>query len=232
MNVFAISDLHLTSSVNKPMDIFGEHWVGHFDKIANDWDKKVKEDDIVLIAGDISWAMTLEEVVPDLEKIAALKGQKVIIRGNHDYWWSSYSKIRKIAPKSIHFLQNNAQKFDNFIICGTRGWTVSEDGNFDDPQDKKIFEREIIRLNMSVNEAKKLYTEGDTIIAMMHYPPFDSDFSDSAFTTIFDENDIPCVIYGHLHAGKSRFQHVVVKGNTRYILTSCDLIGNELVKVY
>ncbi|HKL73803.1 MAG TPA: metallophosphoesterase, partial [Clostridia bacterium] len=92
MNVFAISDLHLNSSTNKPMDIFGEEWVGHFDKIVKDWADTVNEDDIVLIAGDISWAMTTDQVLPDIEKIARLKGQKIIIRGNHDYWWSSYSK--------------------------------------------------------------------------------------------------------------------------------------------
>ena len=232
MKVFAISDLHLASASNKPMDIFGEHWIGHFDKIKEDWDKKVGNDDIVLISGDTSWAMTLQEAMPDLEKIANLNGQKIIIRGNHDYWWSSYSKIKKSAPKSIHFLQNNAQKFDKFIICGTRGWTVPEDENNVEEKDEKIFNREIIRLQLSMDDAKKLYTDGDTIIAMVHFPPFNSLFQDSPITTLFDENDIRYVIYGHLHGNKSRHELQLKKKNTNYFLTSCDLVDNKLIQIF
>lgn len=232
MKVFAISDLHLNSTSNKPMDIFGEQWVDHFDKIKQDWDDKVGDDDIVLIAGDISWAMTLENALPDLEKIASLKGQKIIIKGNHDYWWSSYSKILKKAPKSIHFLQNNALKIDKFIICGTRGWTVFENENNISVEDKKIFDRELIRLQLSIDSAKKLYEDGDTIIAMMHFPPFNSLFDDSDFTTLFDENNISTVIYGHLHGNKSRFQLKVNKKNTNYFLTSCDLVNNKLIQIF
>jgi predicted phosphohydrolase len=232
MKLFAISDLHLNSTTNKPMDIFGDQWVGHFDKIKQDWEAKVTDDDIVLIAGDISWAMTLDNAMPDLEKIAALKGEKFIIRGNHDYWWSSYNKILNKAPKSLHFLQNNALKIDKFIICGTRGWTVAEDENNISGEDKKIFNREIIRLKLSIDSAKSLYNEGDTIIAMMHFPPFNSTFEDNAFTTLFDTNDISTVIYGHLHGNKSRFQLKVNKKNTNYFLTSCDLLNNKLIQIF
>jgi predicted phosphohydrolase len=232
MKVFAISDLHLNSTTNKPMDIFGEQWVGHFDKISKDWEERVGENDIVLIAGDISWAMTLENAMPDLEKIASLKGEKFIVRGNHDYWWSSYNKITSKAPKSIHFLQNNAHKIDKFIICGTRGWTVPETENNFSVEDKKIYDRELIRLKLSIDSAKSLYQEGDTIIAMMHFPPFNSIFDDNAFTTLFDENNISTVIYGHLHGNKSRFQFKVNKRNTNYFLTSCDLVNNKLIQIF
>ena len=120
MKVFAISDPHLSFDETKPMNIFGSVWDNHWDDISADWEKKVSDEDIVLIAGDISWAMHLEDAKRDLETIGRLKGIKILIRGNHDYWWSSYKKIKEILPENTYCLQNNALKFGKYVICGTR----------------------------------------------------------------------------------------------------------------
>ncbi|MFW5780413.1 MAG: metallophosphoesterase, partial [Bacillota bacterium] len=203
MRIFAISDLHLAFSTDKPMDIFGNQWKGHFDKIKEDWKEKVACDDLVLIAGDISWAMSLDDAKKDLEELSELKGKIVIIRGNHDYWWSGYSKVKSILPQNVYCIQNNALKFDNYIICGTRGWTVPE--KQEDAQNDKYINRECIRLKMSLDEAKKLQTDNQKIILMMHYPPFNSKLENSLFTDIISDYDINTVVYGHLHGENIRY---------------------------
>ena len=125
MKVFAVSDLHLPGKRNKTMDMFGTNWAGHFEKIKSDWRAKVAEEDVVLIAGDISWAMTLDEGISDLEMLAGLPGKKVLIRGNHDYWWSGITALRRAAPnESFYFLQNDCIKFEDLIICGSRAQTL------------------------------------------------------------------------------------------------------------
>ena len=152
MKVFAISDLHLSINNPKPMDIFGPVWEGYVDKIFDDWKAKVTDEDIVLLAGDFSWAMKLEDALSDLKLLETLPGKKVIIRGNHDYWWKSISAVRGILPKNFYAVQNDAIKFDNIIICGTRGWQVPENGE-QTPENKKIFDREVIRLELTLKEA-------------------------------------------------------------------------------
>ena len=122
MTLFAIGDLHLPGGEEKPMDIFGDHWENHFEHIAADWRARVKDGDVVLIPGDISWAMQLERAVPDLQKIGALPGRKVLIKGNHDYWWNSVSKLRRVLPEGMSALQHDALDMGDFVVCGTRGW--------------------------------------------------------------------------------------------------------------
>ncbi|MDE5756576.1 MAG: metallophosphoesterase, partial [Clostridia bacterium] len=174
MDIYAISDLHLSFSEDKPMDIFGACWEGHWQKICDDWNSKVKDGDVVLIAGDISWAMTLENALLDIAEIAKLSGKKVIIKGNHDYWWNSVSKIRKVLPEDFCVIQNDAVKFGDVVICGTRLWNLTNQT----AADKKINEREKIRLELSLNCAQKLKKAGDRVLAMCHYPPFDATFND------------------------------------------------------
>ena len=128
MAIFALSDLHLPLGIDKPMDIFGGNWEGYTDKIIENWKAKVSADDIVLIAGDISWAMKLDEAKADLEWIDKLPGKKIIIKGNHEYWWKSISAVRELLPASMMAIQNDAIKIDNYVICGTRGWNVPETG--------------------------------------------------------------------------------------------------------
>ena len=123
MNIFSISDLHLSGLNPKPMDIFGSGWEGHFEKICADWNEKVGEDDAVLICGDISWGITLEEGLFDLKRLSPLKGKKVFIKGNHDYWWNGITKLRDRAPDdTFYFLQNDGVRLGNVVICGSRGW--------------------------------------------------------------------------------------------------------------
>lgn len=229
MKIFAISDLHLSFSSDKPMDIFGDIWENHFDEIKLHWENKVSENDIVLIAGDISWAMNLCNAKIDLEEISKLKGKKIIIRGNHDYWWSSYAKVKSIVGESIFPLQNNAIKFENFIFCGTKGWTIPEKEISE--ENKKYIDREAIRLSLSLEEAKKLKTEDDEIIVLMHYPPFNCFYEDSVFTDIIKSYEIKTVIYGHLHGKDVRKKMKVNKGITNYFLTSCDQLNNKLLEL-
>ena len=233
MKIFAISDLHLTSSTNKPMDVFGGNWVGgYWDKIKTDWRNKVTDSDVVLIGGDISWAMSLEGATGDLIEIDALPGKKVLIRGNHDYWWASMNKMKALPLKNTVFIQNNALLCGGYVFCGTRGGTVPEDRDVQSEEDKKIFDREIIRLELTLKEATKLATCGEPIICMMHYPPFNAAFADSAFTELIRQYDVKTVIYGHLHGNLSRYKDVVYKNNVPYYLTSCDFLNNTLLKLY
>ena len=198
MKVFAISDLHLSINNPKPMDIFGGNWDNYWDKIKKNWSEVVSPDDVVLISGDISWALKLEDAIPDLQEIASLAGKKIIIRGNHDYWWSSYRKVKNILPSSIFAIQNNAIKFDDFIICGTRLWTMPTANSSE--HDKKIYERELIRLKMTLDEAKKLSEDNLPIILMLHYPPFNALWQDNEITALINQyENVKHVIYGHLH---------------------------------
>ncbi len=213
------------------MDIFGMSWVGHFDKIKKDWADKVSQDDVVLIAGDISWAMSAQNALLDLIEIDKLPGKKIMIRGNHDYWWPSYKKLISMPLNTTYFIQNNAIKLGNYIFCGTRGWTVPE-GEKQSAEDKKIYDREVIRLKLTLEEGKKLYKEGDIIIVMMHYPPFNSRFDNSLLTELIALYNVDKVIYGHLHGDSGRYKAVVNKGNTDYYLTSCDFLRNSLLRVY
>lgn len=225
MRIFAISDLHLATSVDKPMDIFGGAWEGYFENIKSDWSSRVAEDDIVLIAGDISWAMNLAQAKSDIDEIGKLNGKKVMIRGNHDYWWSSYSKVKEILPEGVFCIQNNALKFGDVIVCGTRGWCVAEKS---EDNDLKYINRELSRLSLSINEAKRLQTKDEKIIVMLHYPPFNSKFENSVFTDLIAEKNIKTVVYGHLHGENIRVKPVVNKGITDYYLTSCDILKNKL----
>lgn len=229
MRIFAISDLHISFSTDKSMDIFGENWQNHFDKITADWQERVSDEDLVLIAGDTSWAMTLDEAKKDFEKLSELKGKKVIIRGNHDYWWTGYSKVKKALPANIFAIQNNALKFGEYIICGTRGWIVPEKQSELEDNEKYI-NRESIRLRMSLESAKKLRDKDKKIIVMTHFPPFNSKFEDSPFTEIISEYDVDLAIYGHLH-GQNLRKEIVNKGKTNYYLTSCDYLEFKLLEL-
>ncbi len=209
------------------MDIFGACWEGHWQKICDDWSVKVKDDDIVLIAGDISWAMTLENALLDINEIAKLPGKKVIVKGNHDYWWNSVSKIRKALPKDFFVIQNDAIKFGNIIICGTRLWNLTNQS----AADKKINEREKIRLQLSLDSALKLQEDGDRIVVMCHYPPFDATLNDSEYTSMFERYGVVSVVYGHLHGKDCRAVKYFEKNTVKYFLTSCDQVENKLIKV-
>ncbi len=227
MKIYAISDLHISTSGDKPMDIFGAKWVDYIDKIKADWNQKVTEEDIVLISGDLSWAMKLEDAIIDLNLISDLKGKKVIIRGNHDYWWSGIGKVRDALPQGFYALQNDSVKFDNLIICGSRGWTLEDNTE----QDKKLVNREVERFRLALKDATKKRVDGDKIICMIHYPPFNNSRDNSPFTELFEEFKVDAVVYGHLHGYGCKAELLVNKNGIPYYLTSCDLVGNTLTEI-
>ena len=231
MKVYSISDLHLSLTCNKPMNIFGPVWEGHWEKISADWQKKVGTDDIVLIAGDISWAMKVEDAQKDLTEIAKLNGKKIFIRGNHDYWWKSPTAIRTLLPKDCYILQNDSLRLDGYVFCGTRGWTVPENCLQTTQDDKKMLNREYLRLELSLKSAKDKMQVGDELICMIHYPPFNSRFEDSDFTRLMESYNVKKCVYGHLHGKNSRGQKLIVKNGIEYYLTSCDKVDNELVLI-
>ena len=231
MNIYAISDLHLSFSANKPMDIFGGNWEGHFEKIKSDWLATVQPDDVVLIAGDISWAMKLEDALVDLRALADLPGKKVFIRGNHDYWWSGITKLRDSAPNdSFIFLQTDATWLENFVIVGSRGWTCPGSVDYTE-QDNKLYLREAERFRLAFADAAKLKQDGDKLIAMIHYPPFGLKNESTLFTELFESNGVEKAVFGHIH-GAAYYPLKSWRGGVEYVLTSCDKIGFRLVKIY
>lgn len=231
MNVFAISDLHLSINNPKPMDIFGPVWDGYLETIERDWAAKVTDEDIVLLPGDLSWAMKIDEAKADIDYIGAFPGRKVIIRGNHDYWWKSISAVRSLLPDGMYAVQNDALRLDGCVICGTRLWTTPEPGKEQPAADKVIYDRELLRLRMSLDAAKKLRAEGDKLVVMLHYPPFNSTFRSTVFTDAISEYSPDAVVYGHLHGSASRVRRLLTINDIPYYLTSCDLVNNELTKI-
>ena len=231
MKVFCISDLHLSLTCDKPMNIFGPTWQGYWEKIASDWQSKVKDDDIVLIAGDISWAMKLEDAVSDIKEINKLPGKKIFIRGNHDYWWKSLTAIRNAFPENCYVIQNDSLKIGNYVFCGTRGWTVPENSNVGE-EDKKMLNREEQRLMLSLKSAKQKIVQGDKLVCMIHYPPFNSKLENSNFTSLMEEYGVNKCVYGHIHGENSRCVKLLVKNDIEYYLTSCDKVQNQLVLIY
>lgn len=230
MNVFAISDLHLSLSCDKPMDVFGGGWEGHLEKIKKDWNAKVGDDDVVLLCGDTSWGTVLSEGVTDLQALKDLKGKKVFIKGNHDYWWNGITKLREAAPDgSFYFLQNDCVKFGNVVICGSRGWTCPGSADYTG-HDEKLYLREAERFKLCFKQVEKIREEGDVLLAMIHYPPMSPKLSDTLFTDLFKHNGVNKVIFGHIH-GQSYFPFRTVKDGVEYVLTSCDKVGFSLQRI-
>ncbi len=235
MSIYAISDLHLALGMNKPMSIFGDHWEDHADKIASNWNLRITEEDTVLIPGDISWGMSLEEAAPDLEFIHLLPGIKIITKGNHDYWWTTVGKIERFLDErgltSIRILKNNCFRADtDTLICGTRGWILPDDPSFTE-KDAVIFKRETGRLESSLKSAGSIRTENDRVIVMMHYPPLLSNIRSSAFTDIIRDHHADKCLYGHVHLkGFSKCVEGVHEGVV-YVNISADKIAFKPLSV-
>ncbi len=221
MGLFAIADLHFGFSVQKPMEIFGENWRNHPQKIIAHWRESISEGDTVLLPGDLSWGMRIEEAAVDLDVIYALPGRKILLGGNHDYWWKSSAKLETRYP-GMRFLKNSFDRYEDYALCGTRGWLCPNDRHFT-PQDQKIYEREQIRLRLSLDAAMRAGAE--KILLMMHFPPMNDKQEDSGFTAIFREYPIERVIYGHLHGAQSHSTAFEgEKDGIRYELVSADYL--------
>ncbi len=221
MKVWAISDLHLSGKSNKPMDVFGEGWEGHFEKIKADWTEKVGEDDVVLLGGDTSWGMKLDEGMFDVAALHGLRGRKVFIRGNHDYWWNGISRVRGKRPDdTFFFLQNDCVKFGNVIVAGSRGWTCPGAADFTE-HDLALYKREAERFKLAFSEVKKVRCSEDILIALIHFPPMGLKREDTLFTELFEENGVDKVVFGHIH-GSMYYPLRTEKNGIDYYLTSCD----------
>ena len=221
MRLYAIGDLHLSGAENKTMDRFGSQWHDHWQIIKENWISLVNEDDCVLIPGDISWALRFEDAANDIKDISTLPGKKILLRGNHDYWWSSYKKVQDLMTDSMFALQNNSIIVKSTAICGTRGWLCPNEKSFTQ-DDKKIYERELLRLKLSLDSIKG--KEYEKVVVMLHYPPFNDSLEDSGFTEILKSYDIKQVVYAHLHGFRQSEKYNFVRDGITYNLVSCDFL--------
>lgn len=251
MSIWTISDLHLSFGIlNKSMDLFGPEWQDHALKIEDHWRATISQGDLIIIAGDISWAMTLDDAMADLHWIDKLPGTKLIIKGNHDYWWPSASKLSKILPSSIKFIQNNAFNWNGITFGGTRLWDSAE-YNFNEfiafkkikekksltpeeweakkLEDEKIFLRELDRLKLSLDQ---LDPKAHLRIALTHYPPIGADLKPSRASAILEHYKIDICIFGHLHSLKPNITlfNQEARG-VKYLLTSCDYLNFVPIQV-
>ena len=230
MAIYVIADLHLSFSQDKPMSIFGENWEGHSEKIKNNWISKVKPEDTVVLPGDFSWAMYLQDTYKDFEYLNSLPGKKLLLKGNHDYWWTTVTNMRNFLEenkfKNIDFIYNNSYLVENKILTGTRGWNLLDTEN-----SSKMIKRESIRLQLAIEDGIKKYGDDKEIIVFMHYPPISNTNKKSDFLKILKQYDIKRCYYGHLH-GKSHQDAVegIVDG-IEFKLISADYLNFKLLKI-
>ena len=237
MSLYVISDLHLSTNENtgKSMEVFGPRWQNYISRLERNWRAVITDDDTVVIAGDISWAMTMEEALPDLKFIDSLPGRKIISKGNHDFWWSTVSKMRKFFEQNsittIDILYNNAIETDEFIICGSRGWFNDESrqntvGNTE-PDYEKIVNREAMRLKMSLEEGTKIKKETESdkeLLAFLHFPPVYADFICREIINVLHEYDIKNCFYGHVHGNYFMPRTLEFEG-IDFIMTASDFLS-------
>jgi hypothetical protein len=196
MRLYAIADPHLSSVVAKPMSVFGGAWSDHPDVLLRRWRETVREDDTVIVAGDISWALKLEDALPDLAVLADLPGKKILLRGNHDYWWPSISKLRAALPTGMFALQNDSIVVGQTAIVGTRGWACPGSEDFKQ-EDEKIYLRELERLRLAIRTLQGQSFK--RVVVALHYPPVNARFEANGFTEILEALDPTGVVFGHLH---------------------------------
>lgn len=228
MKIFAIGDLHFSGEPpTKPMDVFGAHWQDHRQRIITTWHEQVSPEDIVFVVGDISWALKLSEAIPDLQTIAALPGQIYLIRGNHDYWWSSANKMNNAMNHSLTFLQGHSIIADTLAFGGTRGYICPRDTAFNEATDTSIYARELLRTEAALQEMG----DATTRILLLHYPPFNDKNEASGFTDLLAKYHVDHCIFGHLH-DKTSFERIPSHfGNTQLHLVSADFMNFKLKQI-
>ena len=234
MSIYVIADLHLSFTQDKPMNIFGDNWDNHAEKIKNNWIQKVKEEDYVILPGDFSWATYLEDTKKDFEFLNSLPGNKILLKGNHDYWWTTVTNMRKFLKdndfEKIDFLYNNSYCIEDKIIVGTRGWNILDNEN-----DSKMIKRESARLELSIQNAIKEYGDDKEIVAFLHYPPITLNSihkkEDTDFIKILKKYDIKECYYGHLHGNSHKDAVMGEINGIKYNLISADYLDFDLVKI-
>lgn len=226
MALYAISDLHLPLGINKSMDIFGSRWKNYVERLYSNWQSVVGEEDTVVLPGDFSWATYLKDAKKDFEFLNKLNGKKILLKGNHDYWWETMSKMNKFLQEnefdSISFLQNSSIDYKDVSICGTRGWIISNNED-----DKKMYARECARLEMSLASAPKNKRK----FVFLHYPPIIKGNLENDFTEMMKKYDVELCVYGHLHAQSSENAVTGTVKNIKYMLVSCDYMEFMPIKL-
>ena len=230
MALYTIADLHLPLGIDKPMDIFGKAWENYVERLADNWQSIIKENDLVVLPGDFSWATYLEQSERDFEYLHKLNGRKILLKGNHDYWWTTMNKLREFTAAhgydDIDFLQNNSFMYEDIAICGTRGWLHPAWDSFSE-EDRKIFDREVLRLELSLKSAKD-YRE---IFVFTHYPPMSLGKEGNAFTDMMKSYGVTKCIYGHLHAASHKNAMQDKVDGIEYMLVSGDYLAFEPKKL-
>ena len=233
MSIYVIGDLHLSFGVNKPMNIFGENWEKHYEKIKENWLGKVKDEDTVILPGDFSWATYLEESEKDFEFLNNLSGKKILLKGNHDYWWTTVTKMKKFLEEkniqNIDFLYNNSFLIENKIIAGTRGWITNPNSK----ENYKILKRENDRLKLSLESGIKSFGEDKEIIAFLHYPPFykDTVSEEIDFKKTLENYKVKKCFYAHLHSDSHKEAIEGKINGIEYCLVSSDYLKFDLLKL-
>lgn len=240
MAIWALSDLHLSfGTPSKSMEVFGPAWKNYAERIQNEWLSRIKPEDLVLLPGDLSWGMNLDQAMADFLWLDSLPGTKLTIKGNHDYWWSSPTQMKKKLPPSIHFLQNDAFDWHDVTIGGARLWDTPEynfkeyiefvenprenkkEAKSSEEEEEKIFVRELERLRLSL---AKLNPNAKLRIALTHYPPISADLQPSRASKILEEFKMDICIFGHLHSVRKKEPFFGEKNGVNYIFASCDFL--------
>lgn len=203
MSIYTIGDLHLSFQENKPMSIFGDNWENHEGKIKKDWTSKVQENDLVVLPGDFSWSTYVKDTYEDFKFLNSLPGKKILLKGNHDYWWTTLTSMRKFLEENsfnnIDFIYNNSYEYEDVILAGTRGWNVLEEG-----EDKRLLKREALRLELSLQNGRENFGDDKELIAFIHYPPITSNNiirnEANEFIRIMRKYNVKRCYYGHLHS--------------------------------
>ena len=234
MSMYTIGDLHLSFKENKPMSIFGDNWENHEEKIKKDWIEKVKAEDLVILPGDFSWATYLEDTDEDFKYLNELPGKKILLKGNHDYWWTTLKSMRRFIEENefenIDFLYNNAYLYKNYILAGTRGWNQTED-----QEDKRLFAREVLRLELSIKKGIEEFGEDKEIIIFTHYPPISKNkvlqHETNDMIEMMKKYNVKQCYYGHLHGASINDAFEGEYKGIEFKLVSADGLDFKLFKI-
>lgn len=237
MAIFTMSDLHLSLDTNKSMEVFGGAWDRYIERIYDNWNSLISSDDTIVIGGDISWAMNLEDCKKDFEFLNSLPGRKLLFKGNHDYWWESLTKMKAFTQSNgfdtISFMQNDAVIIDDILITGSRGWILPGETSFKQ-DDNKIYQRELLRLRLSLEKGMELLgnTEPSAVVCVLHYPPFTRDnIHDENITSVFKEYGVTDCFFGHLHSASVYKAFQGMHDGVKYSLTSADYLGFKPIRI-
>ena len=230
MSLYIIGDLHLSFGVDKPMNVFGGNWENHTEKLKEDWFSKVDQEDTVILAGDFSWATYIKDTYNDFEYINKLPGNKILLKGNHDYWWTTVTSMKNYLKENnfdkIDFLYNNSYEIDNKIIVGTRGWALNDTEN-----SEKMINRESSRLELSIKDAIEKYGKDKEIICIIHYPPITKTNKINKFKELMKKYNIKRCYYAHLHGSSHKEAVEGIIDGIEYKLISGDFLDFKLVKI-